>query len=108
MKFWDSSAVAPLLITEPSSTKLEALYKKDPDLLVWWGSTVECASAIARRERSELLDDAGAMQAFERLRGLSLAWAEIGPKQTLRDVAVRCVRVHNLRAGDALQLAAAF
>ena len=28
----------------------------DPLLVVWWGTAVECASALARLEREEALD----------------------------------------------------
>ena len=43
MRFWDASAIVPLLITEVSTRCLQALAARDPDMLVWWGSEVECA-----------------------------------------------------------------
>jgi len=39
---------------------------------------------------------------------LAAGWHEIDPNDALREVAVRLLRVHALRAADALQLAAAF
>lgn len=39
---------------------------------------------------------------------LSLGWNEIEPSDLLRSHANRFINVHDLRAGDALQLAAAF
>jgi uncharacterized protein len=44
---------------------------------------------------------------MSRLAGLASSWSEIPPGERVRDNAVRLVRVHDLRAGDALQLAAA-
>ena len=51
MKFWDASAVVPLLMTEPSTPSVQALAATDPAMLVWWATEVECVSAIVRLER---------------------------------------------------------
>ena len=75
---------------------------------VWWGTEVECASAISRLEREGALDETAAIEAFDRLRRLSGAWHEVEPGDPVREAAVRFLRVHPLRAADALQLAAAF
>jgi uncharacterized protein len=108
MRFWDASAIVPLLMTEPSTKYLQASLAKDPAMLVWWGSEVECASAIARLEREGGLDEPAVTQAFERLKQLAGAWHEADPNDAVRESAVRFLRVHPLRAADALQLAAAF
>jgi predicted nucleic acid-binding protein len=42
------------------------------------------------------------------LKQLADGWHEIEPSETVRENAVRFLRVHPLRAADALQLAAAF
>ena len=108
MKFWDASAIVPLLLTEASTRYLQALAVKDPDILVWWGTEVECASAIARLERDGDLDEATVVRAFERLKQVAGGWHEVDPTDAVREAAVRFVRVHPLRAADSLQLAAAF
>jgi predicted nucleic acid-binding protein len=108
MKFWDASAIVPLLVSEPTTKTVQALAEKDPTMVVWWATEVECASAIARLEREDALDDAGATQAFHRLRQLAPTWHEVDPSDPVREAAVRFLRVHPLRAADALQLAAAF
>jgi predicted nucleic acid-binding protein len=106
MRFWDSSALVPLLVVEPESTAVQRLYDEDGSVFAWWGTEVECVSAIARRER------AGAPRgriadAYARLGDLVVRWQEIEPSETLRKSAARLLRVHDLRAGDSLQLAAA-
>lgn len=68
MKFWDASAIVPLLMIEPTTGAIQALAAKDPAILVWWATEVECASALARLERDGALDESTATQAFERLR----------------------------------------
>lgn len=108
MKFWDASAIVPLLVAEITTQSLQALARRDSDMLVWWGSQVECASALARLERSALLDAKGIALAFDRLKELADGWHEIEPSEIIRENALRFLRVHPLRAADALQLAAAF
>lgn len=108
MKFWDASAIVPLLVAEKTTGRLQALAQRDPDMLAWWGSAVECASALARLERDAALDAKGAEFAFQRLRQIADAWHEIEPSELVRENAVRFLRVHPLRAADAMQLAAAF
>lgn len=107
MKFWDSSAVVPLLVAEPSQTRLLDLLEHDPIMLAWWATRVECTSAIARREREGELGVSDATSALERLQVLSLSWQEVVPSESVRNVAQRLLRVHTLRVADALQLAAA-
>lgn len=107
MKFWDASAIVPLLMTEASTRHVQALAVKDPAMLVWWGTEVECASAIACLEREGTLEEPAAAQAFDRLKQLAAGWHEIDPSDAVREVAVRFLRVHPLRAADSLQLAAA-
>lgn len=108
MRFWDASAIVPLLIAEDSTRRLQALAARDPEMLVWWGSEVECVSALARLERNAMLDTPEAVLAFNRLKQLAAGWHEIDPSDMIRETAVRFLRVHPLRAADALQLAAAF
>jgi hypothetical protein len=108
VKFWDASAIVPLLVTEETSALLQPVAQRDPDMLAWWGSAVECASALARLERDAALDAAAAQVAFRRLTQIASTWHEIEPSELVRENAVRFLRVHSLRAADALQLAAAF
>jgi len=108
VKFWDSSAIVPLLVTEPVTRRVQALARRDPDMLVWWASEVECVSALARLERAGALDAKAVALALERLRGLADGWHEIEASEIVRESAIRFLLVHPLRAADALQLAAGF
>ncbi len=107
MIFWDSSALVPLLLEQPRSAHAMALITADSEIVAWWGSTVECASALARLERERALDASASRVARALLAELSASWFEIQPGQSLRDGAMRLLRVHPLRAADAMQLAAA-
>jgi predicted nucleic acid-binding protein len=108
MRFWDASAIVPLIVMEPETAAVQALAAGDRGMLVWWATEVECASAIARLERDGSLDAPAAIEAFNRLARLSEGWHEVDASDGVREAAVRFLRVHQLRAADALQLAAAF
>jgi predicted nucleic acid-binding protein len=107
VRFWDASAIVPLLVSEQRTRDLLSLLERDPTMLVWWGTPVECTSAVARREREGALDSEDAATALDRLRSLADSWQEILPSDPVRSTAQRLLRVHPLRAADALQLAAA-
>lgn len=108
MKFWDSSALVPLLVEEEFTNLVLSLYKSDEEAITWWGTSIECASALARLERQDALEPAAANTAFHRLAALSRSWHEVEPGEAVRETAQRFLRVHDLRAADSLQLAAAF
>lgn len=63
---------------------------------------------MAQLEREAALDGRQARAAYDRLDELASGWHEIGPGEIVRETAMRFLRVHPLRAADALQLAAAF
>jgi hypothetical protein len=107
VRFWDSSAIVPLLVAEPLSAKVMAEYESDPEVIVWWATEVECVSALARLEREGSLGGPAMVGALGRLRGLAGAWQEVQPIDLVRRTAIRLLRVHGLRGADALQLAAA-
>jgi hypothetical protein len=107
MKFWDSSALVPLFATEARTRAVQSLYTRDPEVVVWWGTVVECASAIARLERDRALSASDAAESFSRLDALAPSWMQIDPSDEIRESARRFLRVHPLRAADALQMAAA-
>ena len=108
MRFWDASAIVPLLAAEPSTRAMQRLASSDRAMVVWWATYVECASALARSERDGVLDGSDVVEAFARLKRLAATWQEIEPGDTVREAALRFLRVHAIRAADALQLGAAF
>jgi predicted nucleic acid-binding protein len=107
MRFWDASAIVPLLFNERSSKQARELLREDPAIVVWWGSRIECGSAVRRLERRGQLDGAGAREALALLEQLAGTWSEVLPSDGVRAEAERALAVHPLSAADALQLAAA-
>ena len=107
MRFWDASALVPLLVRQNASLRMRAQYRSDPVVAAWWGSRVECESAISRLEREGLLESRSAAAARQRLDRFAAGWHEVQPVDPVRDGARRLLRVHDLRVADSLQLAAA-
>lgn len=107
MKYWDSSALLPLLIREPASQRMTEALQDDPAIVTWWGTGIECVSAIARLERDNALNATGVRDALARLRAAAEAWTEVPAVPVVREQAIRLLRLHPLRAADAVQLAAA-
>lgn len=107
MRFWDASAIVPLIAEEPATARLFERLEEDSDLLVWWGTPVEIVSALSRRERESILTAATVDTALQNLQLLADAWNEIVPSDAVRRTAERLLRTHALRAADSLQLAAA-
>jgi uncharacterized protein len=107
MIFWDSSALVALLVDEPGSEPRRQLLRTDGDLAVWWGTPVECESALQRRIRDGSLARPQARVAADRLADLAACWHEVAPVAAVRRLARRLLRTHPLQAADSLQLAAA-
>lgn len=108
MRFWDSSALVPLLVEEELSASLRELYLGEQGAITWWSTPVECVSAIARLEREDRLSPQAVTESLGRLDALARHWHRIEPADAVLETARRLLRVHPLRAADSLQLAAAF
>ncbi len=107
MKFWDTSAIVPLLVIEPSTAVAKSILTGDSSVVVWWGTRTECVSALNRQTRDRSLRTEDERQAHHVLQQLAEAWSEVQPSELLRRTAERLLAVHALRAADAFQLAAA-
>jgi hypothetical protein len=107
VKFWDSSALVPLLVEEEISIQTRDLFLSEPGMIAWWGTPVECASAVSRLEREGKLSPQAATDALGRLDAIARHFHRIEPVEAVLETARRLLRVHPLRAADSLQLAAA-
>lgn len=107
MRYWDTSAILPLIVDEPVRERMLELYQQDPQIIAWWATPVEMASAVARREREGRISAEQADGALKAAKRLAAAWHEVLPSDAVRRTAERLLRVHPLRSADSLQLAAA-
>jgi len=104
--FWDSSALVALCATQ-SSTPEALRWKQHLNIVIWWGTPVEIASALARLLRTGFLDAREWGEAARLSERLARLWYVIEPSPVLRRAAVEIVQRYDLRSGDAWQLAAA-
>jgi predicted nucleic acid-binding protein len=107
MKFWDSSAVVPLIVEEERSKACRALRRADRSMVVWTLSRTEVVSALHRLAREGRLEKKEVPAALRRLERLARAWTEVEAVEPTRDRAERALAVHVLAPADALQLGAA-
>jgi predicted nucleic acid-binding protein len=87
-------------------TPLAISLYKTYDVVVWWATPVEIASALARLLRMKQLDSRDWSKASHLAKNLSGLWSVIQPSDSLRATSMQLVDRYDLRAADALQLAA--
>lgn len=107
MRFWDTSGIIPLLLEQEASADVRPLIEADPVMAAWWGTPGECASAVARLRREGLLSLDEEEEVLGALALVREAWVEVLPGMEVQREAMRVLRVHPLKAADALQLGAA-
>ncbi|RPH57437.1 PIN domain-containing protein [bacterium] len=93
---------------EPATERIEPFLRRDPEVVLWWGTTLECTSALARQKALSPADVAQARAVVEHLRARSF---EVQPTEEVRARAARILSVHSsvhpIGTAAALQLAAA-
>lgn len=107
VRFWDTSALVPLLVEEPTSQACRHLLQDKVPMVVWALSRTELSSALWRRARAGDIATKDMIDVLRRLAALAARWNEVTDLDAVRDRADRLLAVHHLRAADALQLAAA-
>jgi predicted nucleic acid-binding protein len=104
VRFWDTSALVPLVVNEPATMTVASLLADDPDIVVWALTPVEITSALSRRAsgHADAHRDAQAL-----LHAVESTWTVVNHLESVAARARHLLTVHALRAADALQLAAA-
>lgn len=107
MNYWDSSALVTLFVDQPQSQKYLSKIKADPQVLTAWHAVSECASAFCRLRREERITERQLNGLLKDLEEMAGNWFIISPGKRLEKLTLRMLRVHPLRAMDAIHLAAA-
>ncbi len=107
MKFWDASAVVPLVASEKATGACRSVLAEDTDIVVWFLTPVEVISALTRRLREKSIKPIEFSRAKQQLAALEKAWSEVISVERVRERARRLLEIHPLRAADSLQLGAA-
>lgn len=106
MRFWDTSAIVPLVTEESTTPAMSALLAEDPEIVVACFTTVEVTSAIWRQFR-ENGDDSLRKRAESLLEKLVSRWFQVDDVALVTSTARGVLTRHPLKAADALQLASA-
>lgn len=108
MNYWDSCALIPLCFDgDAFAEHARTIAKNDGNIVTWWGTPVECCSAFARLRRDNIISSEEEQQCRSLLNLLSDGWSEVEPNEKVRQVSRQLLLRQDLRAADALQLAAA-
>jgi len=107
VRFWDSSAVVPLLVQQERSSRVAAWVTGDDAMVVWTLTPVEVVSAVRRLVREKALSEEAARTTELRLGEMMDRCHVVIDVDAVKSLATRLLRLHPLRAFDALQLGAA-
>jgi len=99
--------VVPLIVTQAASSQADGWLRDDPQLALWTLTAVELTSALRRLVREGLLAERQANVAEARVDELVAVSHVVVNVETVKSQARRLLRVHSLRAADAMQLGAA-
>ncbi|MYA80591.1 MAG: type II toxin-antitoxin system VapC family toxin [Acidobacteriia bacterium] len=107
MRYWDSSALVPLVVVEPASSLAREWLADDERIITWVWTRIEIVSAIERRTREGSLSRRQRREARERFDAFAGNWDEVTDVLAVRSRASALLARHPLRAADAGQLGAA-
>ena len=107
MRYWDASALVPLVVAEPGSDQVRGWLAEDKHIVTWGWTRTEIVSAIERRSREGSLSRPQRREVLGRFDDLADQWDEVTDMLAVRSRANALLARHPLRAADAGQLGAA-
>ncbi len=107
MRYWDASALVPLIVAEPDSDRVRGWLAEDDHIITWVWTRTEITGAIERRTREGLLSRRQRREVLDRFGALADRWDEVTEVLAVRSRAEALLARHPLRAADAGQLGAA-
>ena len=107
MRYWDASALVPLVVSEPDSGLVRDWLTEDGFITTWAWTHTEITSAIERRAREGSLTRQQRRVVLDRFGAFARSWDEVTDVLAVRSRANALLARHPLRAADAAQLGAA-
>ena len=107
MRYWDASALVPLVVTERESNWARKRLAEDARIVTWAWTRTEIVSAIERRTREGSLSRPQRRDVLGRLDAFADHWDEVTDVLAVRSRAHALLARHPLRAADSGQLGAA-
>jgi predicted nucleic acid-binding protein len=106
LRFWDSSALIPLILDELSSATVRVLMKDDPHIVASHLTPVEITSSLWRRRHHGKLPTAVHLEADAAFAEITRRWSAIAAPEAV-ERAIDLLSRHPLRAADSVQLGSA-
>ena len=107
MRYWDASALVPVVVAEPDSERVRTWLSEDDHVVTWAWSRTEITSAVERRARDGSLSRPQRREALRRFGAFAESWDEVTELLAVRSRANALLARHPLRVADAGQLGAA-
>lgn len=107
MRYWDASALVPLIAAESDSERVRGWLADDDHVVTWAWTRTEVTSAIERRTREGSLSRRQRREVLDRLGSLASDWDEVTDVLAVRSRAEALLARHPLRVADAGHLGAA-
>ena len=107
MRYWDASALVPLVVAEPNSGVARTWLSEDDQIVTWAWTRTEIVSAVERRAREGSLSRPQRREVLRRFEAFARSWDEVTDVLAVRSRANALLARHPLRAADAGQLGAA-
>lgn len=107
MRYWDASALVPLVVAEEASARALGWIEEDPLVVTWIWTRVELTGAVERRARHGEISVGERRTLLDRVDNLASRWDEVVDVVAVRVRALTLLARHDLRAADAAQLGAA-
>jgi uncharacterized protein len=106
LRFWDSSALIPLILDEPSSPTVRGLMRADSHIIASHLTPVEITSSLWRRRHHDKLSAEAHLQADTAFAEITQRWSAMAAPEAI-ERAIDLLSRHPLRAADSVQLASA-
>ena len=107
MRYWDASALVPVVVAEPDSERVRTWLSEDDHIVTWAWSRTEIIGAIERRAREGSLSRPQRREVLRRFDAFAESWDEVTELLAVRSRANALLARHPLRTADAGQLGAA-
>jgi predicted nucleic acid-binding protein len=105
--FWDTSAILPLCCSQIFTTQSKKWMRKYPKIVIWWGTSVEINSGLARLKQGGHLTEKEVVKSLKLWEKLRKSARIVSPVERVLELANDLPDAYGLRALDSFQLAAA-
>jgi predicted nucleic acid-binding protein len=105
--FWDTSAILPLCCSQIFTTQSKKWMRKYPKIVIWWGTSVEINSGLARLKQGGHLTEKEVVKSLKLWEKLRKSARIVSPVERVLELANDLPDAYGLRALDSFQFAAA-